>query len=173
MAVRGFIAMSLDGFIADAGGGVDWLKPFEAVDYGYGAFISTISTVVLGRSTYDQIASFGAAWPYEGKRGIVVTSRPLSHSHPGVQSWSEGVEGLAAHLRATDQGDAWVVGGAKLQAAFIALGALDRLDLFVIPVLLGDGVPLFPKMQGQPRGLVLRSADTLGLGMVRLAYDLG
>jgi dihydrofolate reductase len=90
-----------------------------------------------------------------------------------VQGWSEGVEGLATHLRATDQGDAWVVGGARLQAAFVASGALDRLDLFVIPVLLGDGVPLFPKVQGQPRGLVLRSADALGLGMVRLAYDLG
>jgi dihydrofolate reductase len=170
--IRGLIAASLDGYVADRNGGIDWLRPFEDVDYGYDRFICEIEAVVIGRATYDQIPSLGMGWPYPGKRGFVVTSRPLAQSYQGVQAWALGVDGLISHLREQSRGDVWVVGGAKLQWAFIEAGALERLDLFLIPVLLGDGVPLFPKgiSPSKPRSIVRRNAAILPKGMAHLTY---
>lgn len=169
--IRGFIASSLDGRVADAGGGVEWLAPFRKVDPGYGAFIDLVGTVVMGRSTYDQIPSLGMGWPYAGKRGFVVTSRRGDPVQRGVRFWREGLPALVARLRDLDDGDAWVVGGAGLLAAFAEEGALDRLSLLIAPVLLGEGRPLFPE-RGAPRGLVLRGAASLAMGVVRLDYEL-
>lgn len=173
--IRGFIAASLDGYIADRDNGIGWLAPFDEVDYDYAGFIAKIGTVVMGRGTFEVVAGFEGGWPYAGKRGIIVTSTPLADAPAGVAAWHEGVPALIAHLRAqqgTGTGDVWVIGGGGLQAAFIEAGALDRLDLFVIPVLLGDGVPLFPKTQAPPRALALEASLTLDKGMVRLTYRL-
>ncbi|MGH6800183.1 MAG: dihydrofolate reductase family protein [Methylocella sp.] len=171
MVIRGFIAASLDGYGADKSGGIGWLRTFEDVDYGYNRFISEIETVVLGRTTYDQIPSLGIGWPYPGNRGLVVTSRPLAKPYGGVEAWTLGVDKLISHLREFDEGDVWVVGGAKLQWAFIEAGALEHLDLFLIPVLLGDGVPLFPRTMPAPRTLVLRNVAMLAKGMAHLTYS--
>ncbi|MFT4251101.1 MAG: dihydrofolate reductase family protein [Caulobacter sp.] len=170
--IRGFIAASLDGCVADAGGGVQWLAPFRKVDPGYGAFIDDVGTVVMGRRTYDLIPSLGTGWPYTGKRGFVVTSRRGDPVQRGVKFWREGVSELIEHLRDLDDGDAWVVGGAGLLAAFAEEGALDRLSLLIAPVLLGEGPRLFPERSGAPRGLVLRGAASLAMGVVRLDYEL-
>ena len=169
--IRGFIAASVDGYIADKDGKIDWLKPFERVDYGYDDFIATIGTVVLGRTTYDQIASFGIGWPYAGKRGFIVTSKAISDPPERVEAWQDGVENLVPVLRAIDDGDIWIVGGAQLHSTFLAAGELDRLELFLIPVLLGDGVPLFSSGETNCR-LSLNGARSLGSGMVRLDYGL-
>lgn len=170
--IRGFIASSLDGRVADASGGVEWLAPFRKVDPGYGAFIDLVGTVVMGRATYDQIPSLGMGWPYGGKRGFVVTSRRGDPVQRGVRFWREGLPALVERLRDLDDGDAWVVGGAGLLAAFAEHGALDRLSLLIAPVLLGEGAPLFPERSGAPRGLVLRGAASLAMGVVRLDYEL-
>ncbi|MFC3127501.1 dihydrofolate reductase family protein [Pseudoroseomonas globiformis] len=126
----------------------------------------------MGRVTYDQIPSFGVGWPYQGKQGIVVTSQPIPGKYPDVQGWHDGILSLARHLRTEAVGDAWIVGGAKLQAAFVEAGELDHLDLFIVPILLGDGLPLFPR-QERSRDLILRTSRTLDKGMVRLSYDIG
>jgi dihydrofolate reductase len=168
--IRGYIASSVDGYVADKSGGIDWLRAFDDVDYGYDSFISEIETVVMGRRTYDQIPSLGIGWPYSGKRGLVVTSSPLTQLHPGVEAWTGGVDKLITYLRERNRGDVWVVGGAQLQSAFIEAGALERLELFLIPVLLGDGISLFPKTEPRPRNLVLHNVEMLPKGMTRLIY---
>jgi dihydrofolate reductase len=99
VSIRGFIAASLDSYIATPDGGIEWLKPFEKFDYGYDRFIAEITTVVMGRKTYDQLPALGLDWPYPGKPGIVVTSRTLASSSQGVVAWRNGVESLIAHLR--------------------------------------------------------------------------
>ena len=169
MKVRGYMAASADGFIADAGGGVDWLTPFQAVEAGYDAFIAGIGTVIFGRATFDQTRGFPGDWAFADKRSIVVTSRPIDDPPKGVEAWGDGVAALIKEVRA-DKGDAWVIGGAALQAAFIEADALDTLDLFVVPVLLGDGVRMFPRSR-RSRSIALTSAETLGRGMVRLSYS--
>ncbi|TCK28955.1 dihydrofolate reductase [Ancylobacter aquaticus] len=169
---RGFIAASLDGYIADREGGLDWLTPFDDVDSGYGAFIADIGTVVLGRATFETVAAMPGDWLYAGKRAVVVTSRPLADAPAGVEAWHGGVPALIAHLRDMPNEIVWVVGGGGLQSAFIAAGALDRLDLFVIPVLLGGGVPLFPPEATPARRLALVETESYANGMVRLRYAL-
>lgn len=169
MRIRGYMAASVDGYIADKDGGFSFLDPFNSVDAGYDRFYAGIGTVILGRVTYDQLLDLGA-WPYAGRRGIIVTSRPLRDPPPDVEAWSAGVPALIAALLADpSEKAAWVVGGAKLQADFIAAGALDSLDLFIVPVLLGDGIRMFPS-GGPATTLTLHLIEGLGRGMVRIAY---
>jgi len=171
-SIRGYMAASVDGYIADAAGGVDWLEPFNAVDVGYARFIAGIGTVVMGRTTYDQCIGFGAEWVYAGKRGLVVTSRALSDPPADVAAWRDGIGALVQELRAIDDGDVWIVGGAMLQSAFIEQGALDRLELFVMPLLLGSGVPLFRSM-AQSQALSLDAVEQFDMDIARLDYRMG
>jgi dihydrofolate reductase len=174
--IRGYIAQSADGYVADRDGGVSFLDPFQTDEAGkdYEAFLQTIDTVVMGRTTYDQIVGFGMGWPYEGKRAIVVTSSELRWD--GVapigspEVWAGGISSLVRHLHDTVEGDAWVVGGPRLQSAFLADGHLDRLDLFIMPVFLGGGVRLFESDAVGPT-MALREATEMAKGVVKLAYE--
>lgn len=170
--IRGYMAASLDGYIADRNGSYDFLSRYDGVDYGFGGFMDEIGTCVFGRTTYDQsLAAPGDAWPFAGKRSIVVTSRPLAGGAPGVELWNRGAgPELVRHLRAATGGDVWIVGGGKLQAAFFAMDAIDRMEACVIPVLLGDGVPMFPRAAPQERWLELADVRRFDKGGVILDY---
>jgi len=171
---RVYIASSVDGFIATADGGVGWLDDFQSVeDYGYAEFIAGIGTLVLGRATYDQACGFGLPWPYPELRSIVLTSRPLDGDPPrGVERMAapDGVAGLVAALRAESSGDVWVMGGAQTIRSFLDAGAIDALDIFVMPVLLGDGVPLFERSGRGLRDLTMAECRAYPDGVVRLSY---
>lgn len=140
--IRGYIASTLDGFIAAPDHSFAFLEPYSAEDADYAAFYAEIGTLVMGRSTYDVCRPM-TPWPYAGKRTIVVTSRPVSDLPEFAEVWSAGIDGLIEHLKGADQ-DVWVVGGGRLQQAFIDRDALDRLDQFVVPLILGAGIPLYP-----------------------------
>ena len=167
--IRGMMACSLDGFAADAVGGVDWLAPFEGADWGYEAFIAQIGTVVMGRRTYQHMLDLAPDWPYPGKRGIVLGRGLAGPLRGGAEIWGTGLPALIAHLRGQAQ-DVWVVGGPMLQAAFLQAGALDRLELCVVPHLLGRGVRVFPDGPAPARQPRLEGARVLPLGMVMLDY---
>jgi dihydrofolate reductase len=167
--IRGMMAASLDGFAADAGGGVGWLDAFEGADWGYDAFIAEIGTVVMGRLTYRHMLDLTPDWPYPGKRGIVVGRGLQSPLRGGAEVWPGDLPALVAHLRAGPM-DAWIVGGPMLQGAFLRMGALDRLQLCVVPRLLGTGLPVFPAGPMPSRQPRLQSASALPMGMVMLDY---
>lgn len=172
--IRGYIGASLDGYIASPDGTLDWLTKYEgidAVEFSFDTFIAGIRTVVMGRATYDAIVRFDVGWPYYGKRAIIVTTGTIETPIGPVDTWSESVDALVAHLRALDDGDVWMVGGGRLQQAFIERGALDDLLIFVVPEILGGGIPLFPP-NGFARTLSLVTAKTLAAGCVCLLYDL-
>ncbi|MCL4189231.1 MAG: dihydrofolate reductase family protein [Rhodobacteraceae bacterium] len=168
--IRGMMAASPDGFAADAAGGVGWLAPWEAVDWGLAAFLAGIGTVVMGRRTYDDIEGLGPDWPYPGKRPVVVSGRPLGRPRGGATVWGEGLAALAAWLRGLDDGDAWVVGGPRLQAAFLQAGALDRMELCIVPRLLGGGLPVLAGLGSVPRQPRLADVRRLPAGLVMLDY---
>ena len=164
-----YMAVSLDGFIADAEGAVDWLNAFETgIDYGTAEFVAEADALIMGRRTYDQIREFGD-WPYSGKTVTVLTSRPIADPPDGVEATSD-LAGAIVELR---EGAArvWIVGGAATAAACRELGALDRVELFVMPVLLGDGVPLFAEA-ADPLDLSLETATTFDNGVVALRYSV-
>jgi len=164
-----YVAASVDGYIATPDGGIGWLAPFEEQDYGYDDFIAGIGTVVMGRRTFDQTRSFDV-WPYAGKRTVVLTSRPLPSPPPGVAMWSGNVVPLIDSLREGDGGDVWLVGGALAVRPFLDYDAVDRLDLHIIPILLGDGIRLFDRSSHAAR---LRPRKTLSYrnGVVRVIYE--
>ena len=148
MLFRVFVGMSVDGFIATTDKAPAWGQQFDPRAYGYDELIQHIDVVVIGRTTFDQVLGFDE-WPWKGRRVCVLTSRPLPADGPdGVSAWHDGPEALLARLRAEGlTRDVWVMGGPKMVQSFRALGALDRIEIILLPVLLGDGIPLFdPEM---------------------------
>lgn len=171
--IRGYMGVSLDHYIADHDGGLAWLTKYDKADFGefaYDRFIKAIRTVVMGRATYHWLIAAGVAWPHGEHRVFVVTSRPIEKPAGPLTTWVDGIDGLVAHLRGLDDGDVWVVGGGKLQQAMIEHAGLDRPELFVVPEIVGDGIPLFTPSAAM-RSVKLRSATALDAGVVRLDYD--
>jgi len=166
--IRGFIAATLDGYIASRDGSFDWLEEFGKLDYGYDAFIAQIDTVVIGRRTYDQVQQL-PGWPYAGKRAVIVTHRAVEDPPERAELWSGDIAELVNRLRKTAAGDVWVIGGSDLQQQFLETDGLDRIEVHVIPLLLGDGIPLWPRISRRRR-LTLKSATPMAGGMVRLEY---
>lgn len=169
--IVGYIAASLDGQIVDGDGSLDWLFKYDDMDLGehdYRRFITRIRTVVMGRGTYDFIADEPSPWAYGDQRVIVVTSRPLD-APKGPLEVRDDVDALIAKLRALDDGDVWMLGGGRLQMAFLERGALDEIEIYIIPELLGSGQPLFP-LTGFRASPTLISATAMEKGCVRLHY---
>jgi len=169
--ILGYIATSLDGYIATEDDQLDWLFAHEGLDLGkhdYRIFLQRIATVVMGRATYDFLESENAPWAYGNQRVLVVTSHPIA-TPKGPLAVRSDIDELIAELRALNDGDVWILGGGKLQMAFIERGALDEIEIYVMPDLIGGGRPLFPAtgVRARPR---LLSAGALGGGCVRLHY---
>jgi RimJ/RimL family protein N-acetyltransferase/dihydrofolate reductase len=170
-----YVAASADGFIARPDGGVDWLEPFPPNEFGAEAFMAGVGGVVLGRTTYQQSLGFGP-WPYGARPGLVVSGRPLAGLPAGVRAVDPGqaVAGLTV-LRTEVAGETWIVGGAQTARLFLDAGQIDEVELYVIPRLLGAGVPLFapdaPDTPSAPAAaLSLIDARTLALGVVMLRW---
>lgn len=169
--IRGYIAASLDGRIISGDGSLDWLYKYDDMDLGehdYRLFLKRIRTVVMGRATYDFIAGEQSPWAYGDQRVIVVTSQPITAPKGPLETRSD-VNPLIEELRALDDGDVWMLGGGKLQMAFMERGALDEIEIYVIPEILGSGQPLFP-LTGYRASPSLISATAIQKGCVRLHY---
>ncbi|HTN61795.1 MAG TPA: dihydrofolate reductase family protein [Devosia sp.] len=169
--IVGYIAASLDGFIATPEENLDWLMQqpdLELGEYDYRHFIERIRTVVMGRATYDWIERFPGAWEYAGKRVIVVTSRPIDNPKGPLETRSD-IPALIAELRRLDDGDVWMLGGGKLQMTFMEQAALDEIEIYIISEIIGGGIPLFPAT-GARLSPKLISAQALGTACARLHY---
>ena len=171
--VRYNVAASLDGYIAGPEGEYDWIPDDPTVDFA--AIFARVDTVLLGRRTYELVRDNpGPAWPPETR--VYVFSRTLrSEDNPGVTPNVTIVGGdaakIVAELRAElGTGDIWLFGGGVLFGSLLAAGLVDRVEVTVVPVLLGGGVPLLPA--GTPRtALALTGSHVYPSGMVSLQYD--
>lgn len=169
--IIGYIATSLDGFIATSDDRLDWLFKYDGMDLGehdYRVFIEKIRTVVMGRGTYDFLAGDPSPWAYDGQRVLVVTSRPIEKPKGAIETRHD-IDALIAELRALDDGDVWMLGGGQLQMAFLERGALDEIEIYVMPEIIGGGRPLFPAT-GLESSPTLVSAQPMDRGCVRLHY---
>ncbi|PND23902.1 dihydrofolate reductase [Sinorhizobium sp. M4_45] len=124
----------------------------------------------MGRGTYDFLAKEQSPWAYGNQRVIVVTSQPLDDPKGTLEVCSD-VDALISELRALDDGDVLLLGGGQLQMAFMERGALDEIEVYLIPEILGSGQPLFP-LTGFQASPTLISAATIGKGCVRLHYRM-
>lgn len=168
--IRGMMAATLDGFVAEADGGVQFLDDFADVDWGFEAFLARIGTVVMGRRTYEQILDLAPEWPYAGKRAYVLGRGLATPLAGGAEVWEAGLPALITHLQTFTEGDAWIVGGPALLADVIRAGALDQLELCLVPRLAGSGLRLFPDGPPPPRQPRLAGSRALPMGLVLLDY---
>jgi len=166
-----FIAMSLDGFIADEDGGIDFLSAVESPgeDYGYSQFISHVDTVIMGRKTYDKVLSFGIDFPHAGKK-CYVWSQSRIGKDKNVDYVQGDLTGLLSSIRSTPGKDIFIDGGATLVHALMEKNLIDQYIISVIPVMLGSGIPLF--RSGRPaEKLHLIQSLSYPKGLVQLWYD--
>lgn len=168
--VRYNVAASLDGYIAGPGGEFDWIPEDPAVDFG--ALFARVDTVLLGRQSYEVTRQMGPA-PWAPGTRVYVFSRTLRpEEHPGVTVVSEDAPGVVAALRAEPgEGEIWLFGGGTLFGSLLQAGQVDTVEVTIVPVLLGGGVPLLPA--GVPRTpLALTDTHTYPSGMVTLSYTV-
>lgn len=144
-----YISQSLDGFIADGKGNVDWISGNDkgyVGDYGYGNFIKDIDTVVLGYNTYSQIKNelSPEKWAYENLKSYVLTSKEIQDT-PNIKYVSMNIKELINILQQEKGKNIWICGGANLVNQCIEEDLIDEYQITIVPVILGDGIRLFGK----------------------------
>ena len=172
MTASVFIATSLDGFIARPNGDLDWLPEDGGEPHGYDEFIAGVDAIVFGRNTFEKVLTFGA-WPYGDKRVVVLSSRPvdLSAAVGGVVEQLAGPPAeIVSQLAATGADDLYVDGGITIQR-FLRAGLIQRLIITRVPVLIGEGVPLFGAI---PQDIRLHHVSTRHYpsGLVQSEYQV-
>ncbi|MEA3199717.1 MAG: hypothetical protein QOE90_1145 [Thermoplasmata archaeon] len=163
-----YVAASADGFIARANGSVDWLEERPAAEYDFAEFTARIDTIVWGRKTYEQGLEKGGLAPFGDAARHVVLSRKR---HDDPLFTTESPAALTDRLRAEPGKDVWIMGGAELAASFLDAGALDEVVVHVIPILLGEGIPLFAPRERSAQ-LKLMGSHAYKDGVLRLGYEV-
>jgi dihydrofolate reductase len=168
-----YIACSFDGYIARGDGNVEWLSRVESEseDYGYQKFYDSIDALVMGRKTYQQILSF-AKWPYPDKPCYVISRNPVNQTPREVTVSSQDPATLIHSFSEAGWKQVWLVGGADTLKSFLNEEMVHEIIVSYIPLLLGDGIPLF--QPGIPeRKLTLLSTETFPNGLLQVHYRLG
>ena len=171
ITVTYYVACSLDGFIATPDGGVDWLDDVsvEGEDFGYGDFFASIDAMIMGSTTYDKVCGFGGDWPYGDKPCWVMSERPLKSVGSQVLISDGSPADVLREIEAQGFGRAWMVGGGQLAGSFREQNLIDEFVITIIPVILGEGIPLFADDSSRQL-LQLVSTHRAGNGVVTLHY---
>ena len=167
-----YIATSMDGYIAAKDGGIQWLNDIpnpEKSDYGYGKFISQIDAILLGRGTFEKVMEFDF-WPYEKPVFVFSNSiKALPESYAGkCQLVAGNPEQVLQQLHSQNFHNIYIDGGKTIQS-FLAADLVDELIISTIPILLGEGIPLFGKMDNQ-LNFVLKESCSFANGVVKNHY---
>ena len=165
-----FIAASLDGFIAQPDGDVGFLEMVERPneDYGYGQFIDTVDTIIMGRKTYDKVLSFGIPFPHADK-ACYVLSRIQQGPNKEVTFYNGDTKALVNELKQTPGKNIYVEGGAEVIHALRKQHLIDEYVVSWIPTLLGSGIQLFADVNFEEK-LTLTSCQTYPSGLVQVHY---
>jgi dihydrofolate reductase len=175
------MAASLDGFIARKDGRVDWMDTSDEFARGDSmdpefveAFLKTIDCYVMGSRTYETALSFeaqGLGWPYGDTPTVVLTSRELPRTRDAVEFYSGDLAQLVnGRLRPAFR-TIWCVGGGVVSAECLRLGLADEVCYSILPILIGDGIPFFEKLDGDI-GLHLAEVKAYKSGTVELRYEV-
>lgn len=169
-----YIAASLDGYIAEADGGIDFLTSDsspEVDDFdSYNQLLERIDTVVLGRTTYEQLINELAPgqYPYEEQTSYIITHHPIPGEDQLIFT-DEQPEKLIQRLKKEEGKDIWIVGGGQIIAPLVANNLIDEYIITTIPILLGKGIPLFHEM---PESVALTVVDSYAEnGMITSIYS--
>ena len=168
--VRYGVAMSLDGYIAGPNGEADWIVMDP--DIAFGAIFSRFGTLLIGRKTFAAMQAMGGdAGMAPGVRSVVISHSMRQADHPDVTIVNDA-ESFVAELKTKPGKDIWLFGGGALFHSLLGARLVDGIDIGVIPVLLGGGIPLLPTPAPRTT-LVLRSQRVYETsGIVGLEYDV-
>lgn len=147
--VRYGVAMSLDGYIAGPNGEADWIVHDPDIDFG--AIFSRYDTLLIGRKTFEamqKMAGGGGSMP--GVEAIVISRTMKQADHPDVKI-AEDPRTLIAELKGRPGKDIWLFGGGELFRGLLSDGLVDGVDVAIVPVLLGGGIPLLPAPASRAR----------------------
>ena len=171
MRVSVFIGTSVDGHIARLNDGLDFLPPDGGEPHGYDEFMAGIDALVLGRKTFETVLAF-PAWPYGDKRVVVLSSKPLdlSAARGVVEQMAGSPAEIVARLVADGVRHVYVDGGVTIQG-FLRAGLVQRLIITRVPVLIGEGIPLFGAL---PHDIRLRhiATQSYASGLVKTEYEV-
>ena len=173
MTVSVFVGTSVDGFIARRNGDLDFLPEGGGEPHGYDEFIASVDAIVIGRNTFEKVLTF-EAWPYGERRVVVLSSRPVdvAAAGSGAVEWMAGPPAeIVSRLAASGARHLYVDGGITIQR-FLRAGLVDRLIITRVPVLIGEGIPLFGEL---PQDVRLRHVATrqYASGLVTSEYAIG
>jgi len=167
-----FIGTSVDGFIARPNGNLDFLPPGGGEPHGYAEFMDSVDALVIGRKTFETVLSFDT-WFYGEKPVFVLSTRPLAPAPVGaiVENMSGQPAEIVSRLEARGLQHIYVDGGITIQQ-FLRAGLIQRLIITRVPVLIGDGIPLFGSL---PNDVRLRHVMTRHYpsGLVQSEYEVG
>ena len=170
MNISVFVGTSVDGFIARPNGDLDFLPPGGGEPHGYTEFIATVDAIVIGRKTFETVLAM-KDWPYGDKRVVVLSSRPIDMSKAGgvVEHMSGTPAEIVSRLAASGAHHLYIDGGITIQR-FLRVGLVQRLVITRVPVLIGDGIPLFGPL---PHDVRLRHVATRHYpsGLVQSEYE--
>ena len=169
MRVVYYVAASIDGRIADADHKVGWLDAFGDVDLGFHDFFAKVGVVVMGRKTFDFVHNYGS-WPYGDIPGVILTHSPLPDFEGPIRAYDGDLEALITELKQQTEKDIWIVGGGDAAAQFLGKGLLDEIEVYTMPVVLGDGPGLFSET---PPDVQLQITETMTYpnGVVKTVYQ--
>lgn len=167
-----YVTASLDGFIAEPGGGMAWLDEANTAetDFGYADFYASIQTMLMGSHTYEFVLGV-EPFPHGDREVFVFTSRELLVAAPSVTLVRDDAAAFTTSLKTGDGGPIWLVGGGALNRTLWDAGLVDEVRLFVQPVVLGDGIALLQAPHSGGHLLLHASRDWPG-GVVELHYHV-
>ena len=168
-----FVGTSVDGFIARHNGDFDFLPEGGGEPHGYNEFIATVDVLVIGRNTFDKVLTFDT-WPYQDMRVVVLSNRAIDTSAipaARVERMLGEPADIVRRLAAAGAQHAYIDGGITVQQ-FLRAGLIQRLIITRVPVLVGQGIPLFGSL---PQDVKLRHVATQAYasGLVKSEYAVG
>ena len=167
--IRYSVAMSLDGFIAGPQGEYDWIPDEPEIDWG--AFMARFDTVLMGRRSYEAALAAPGASVLPGMATYVFSSTLRPEDHPGVTIVGTDLEPTIEELRRRDGKEIWLFGGGDLFRSLLDRGYVDLVEVGLVPMLLGRGVPF---LAGLATRVALRLTDTrrYPTGIMLLTYEV-
>ena len=164
--IRYSVAMSLDGYIAGPNGENDWIIMDPEIDFG--ALMNSFDTVLMGRRTFEAAQAYGGG-SMPGMKAVVVSRTLQQRDYPDVTIVGGDLKESVSQLRAEPGRDIWLFGGGTLFRSLLDVGLVDAIEVAVIPVLLGEGLPLLPPPAWRTR-LKLINSKIYKSGIVSLEY---
>lgn len=154
-----YIAASIDGRIAEPDGGIEWLSEFpinEEMNYGYKDFFASIDTIVMGGHSWREMSNLDAMGAYADKAVYVVSHHNWDEKE-NIKFITENITERIAALRNEPGKDIWLFGGGELISMLLAADLVDEMQIAYIPVILGEGVPLFPQQHKESKWKLIES----------------